>query len=189
MRMRYSDYVSTVVKELEDVLTAVKEDEVAQLVKAILEAKRIQVFGVGRMGFCGRAFAMRLMHLGLKAYVVWEAVTPSIGKGDLLIVNCGCTRFGRDVADLAKRAGATVALITAHPESEIGKLADVVLKLPAQLHEGGEGEHPSIQPMATLFEQSLFVLSDLIVLLLMERLKMSPAKMAERHTNLDGYTE
>lgn len=81
---------------------------------------------------------MRLMHLGLKAYVVWEAITPSIGEGDLLIVNCGCTRFGRDVADLAKRAGATVALITAYPESEIGKLADVVLNLPAQLHEGGE---------------------------------------------------
>ena len=185
--MRYKEYASKVVKEIEQVLSDVDEEEVLSFVDAIAEAQKIQVFGMGRMGFSGRAFAMRLKHLGLESYMVWETVTPAIGEGDLLIVNCGCTRFGEEVAKLAKKAGAKVALITAHPESDIGKISDVIVRLPAQVLRGGEGEIPSIQPMASLFEQTLLVLCDIVALLLIDKLRITEEYMEKMHTNLDSY--
>ena len=185
--MKYHDIASTVSQELAEVLGEVDESNVAEFIEAILKAKKIQVFGMGRMGCAANAFAMRLMHLGLEAYVVYETNTPNIGEGDLLVINCGCTTIGLEVARLAKKTRASIALITAHPDSEVGKLADVIVKLRGQVHEGAEDEHPSIQPMAALFEQSLFIFCDLVILLLMDRLKSTSSDMAKRHTNLDGY--
>jgi len=37
--------------------------------------------GVGRSGLIGRAFAMRLMHLGFEVYVLGETITPAVEKG------------------------------------------------------------------------------------------------------------
>ena len=185
--MAYREYASKVAKEIEQVLNAVDEDEVMLFVDAIANARKIQVFGMGRMGFSGRAFAMRLKHLGLESYMVWETVTPAIGEGDLLIINCGCTEFGEKVAQLGKKAGAKVALITAHPESDIGKISDVILRLPAQVLRGAKDEIPSIQPMASLFEQTLLILCDIIALLLIDKLGTTGEDMEKMHTNLDSY--
>lgn len=185
--MTYKEYASKVAGEIDQVLKEVDEEEVLSFVDAIAKAKRIQVFGMGRMGFSGRAFAMRLKHLGLESYMVWETVTPAIGQGDLLIVNCGCTRLGEEVAELAKKAGSKVALITGHPESDIGKISDVTVRLPAQVLKGKEGEIPSIQPMASLFEQTLLILGDIVALLLMDKLGVTEEDMEKMHTNLDTY--
>ena len=57
------------------------------LVDRIIKAKKIFVFGVGRSGYIGRCFAMRLMHLGFKSYFVGETSTPSYEKDDLLILS------------------------------------------------------------------------------------------------------
>ena len=37
--------------------------------------------GAGRSGLVAKAFAMRLMHLGLEAFVVGETITPALNKG------------------------------------------------------------------------------------------------------------
>ena len=185
--MSYKEYASKVAKEIEQVLGEVNEEEILFFADAIAEASKIQIFGMGRMGFSGRAFAMRLKHLGLESYMVWETVTPAIGEGDLLIINCGCTKFGEGVARLGKKAGAKVALITAHPESDIGKISDVIVRLPAQVLRGAEGEIPSIQPMASLFEQTLLILCDIVALLLMDKLGVTEEDMEKMHTNLDSY--
>ena len=41
--------------------------------------------------------------------------------------------------------------------------------------------------MAALCEQAVFLFEHIVVMLLMEKLVTTPAKMARRHTNLDGY--
>ncbi len=56
-------------------------------------------------------------------------------------------------------------------------------------HPGREGEIPSIQPMAALFEQTIFVFEDIIIQLLMKKLNITAEQMAQRHTALDGYME
>ena len=185
----YREIAETVLDEHKKVLLDVNEDEVQSLLSAIADAECIQVFGMGRMKCAVRAFVMRLMHMGLDAHVVYDTTCPNIGQGDLLIVNCACTSIGYTVMKLAKKAGAKIAAITAHPESEHGQLCDLTVRLRGQIHPGGEGEIPSIQPMASLFEQTLFVFEDIIVQLLMEKLKIMPQQMERRHTNLDGYMD
>jgi 6-phospho-3-hexuloisomerase len=63
-----------------------------------------------------------------------------------------------------------IALITAAPRSAIGKLAEVVVPVPAPTPKAGQVPAPSsIQPMGALFEQCLLRLFDAVVLRLMER--------------------
>jgi D-arabinose 5-phosphate isomerase GutQ len=57
------------------------------------------------------------------------------------------------------------------------------------VHGGRDYEIPSIQPMAALFEQTIFVFEDIIIQLLMKKLNITAEQMAKRHTNLDGYMD
>lgn len=61
-------------------LDKIKIDEINMFVKLIektyYENKKILVVGVGRSGLVGRAFAMRLRHLGVRSYVLGETITP-----------------------------------------------------------------------------------------------------------------
>jgi len=187
-----SEYVELAKKVLEEhkqVLLDVKEEEVEKLLDTIAEANCIQVFGMGRMKCAVRAFVMRLMHMGLDAHVVYDTTCPNIGPGDLLIVNCACTTIGYMVMQFAKKLGAKVVAITANPTSKAAKLCDFTVSLRGQVHGGRDYEIPSIQPMAALFEQTIFVFEDIIIQLLMKKLNITKEQMAKRHTNLDGYMD
>ncbi|MGI6326741.1 MAG: 6-phospho-3-hexuloisomerase [Saccharofermentanales bacterium] len=186
---KYKEIVQTVVCEHERVLMAVDPAELEILMDMICEAKCIQVFGMGRMKCAVRAFVMRLMHMGFDAHVVYDTTCPNIGQGDLLIVNCACTGVSYYVMELAKKNGASIAAITAHPESKWGALCDHTVRLSGQVNPGKDGEIASIQPMAALFEQTVFVLEDIIIMMLMEKKNITADQMAKRHTNLDGYME
>ena len=47
------------------------------LIKARNEGKKLLVVGAGRSGLIGKAFAMRLMHLGINVYVMGETSEKS----------------------------------------------------------------------------------------------------------------
>jgi len=185
----YKELVKKVLQEHEQVLLDVKDEEVERLLDAIAEAKCIQVFGMGRMKCAVRAFVMRLMHMGLDAHVVYDTTCPNIGPGDLLIANAACTTIGYTVIQFAKRLGAKVVAITANPRSKAAKLCDFTVSLRGQVHGGRDYEISSIQPMAALFEQTIFVFEDIIIQLLMKKLNITAEQMAKRHTNLDGYMD
>ncbi|MFC1738227.1 SIS domain-containing protein, partial [Planctomycetota bacterium] len=178
-----------VFEEHKKTLLDINEEEVEKLLDAIAEANCIQVFGIGRMKCAARAFVMRLMHMGFDAHIVFDTTTPNIGPGDLLIVNCACTTIGYTVMGLAKQRGAKIVAITANPKSKAADLCDFTVNLRGQVHGGRDYEIPSIQPMAALFEQAIFVLEDIIIQLLMKKLNITAEQMAKRHTNLDGYME
>lgn len=185
----YKDLAKTVLQEHEKVLMDVKDGDVEKLLDAIAKAKCIQVFGMGRMKCAVRAFVMRLMHMGLDAHVVYDTTCPNIGPGDLLIVNAACTTIGYTVMQFARKLGAKVVAITANPYSKAAKLCDFTVSLRGQVHGGRDYEIPSIQPMAALFEQTIFVFEDIIIQLLMKKLNITAEQMAKRHTNLDGYMD
>ena len=88
-------------------------------------------------------------------------------KGDLLIANSGSGEVVSvyNVAYLAKEAGASVITVTANPEGRIAKISEVVVHLPAEVWGPGKDTVPSIQPMGCLFEQSLLILRNLMVLI------------------------
>jgi 6-phospho-3-hexuloisomerase len=46
---------------------------------------------MGRMQLSVRAFAIRLTHMGIPTYVVYDTTSRRIGPGDLLIGHCAVT--------------------------------------------------------------------------------------------------
>jgi len=71
------------------------------------------------------------------------------------------------------------------PEGRIAKISEVVVHLPAEVWGPGKDTVPSIQPMGCLFEQSLLILHDLMVLVLMEKMGITASRMAKRHRNVE----
>jgi 6-phospho-3-hexuloisomerase len=183
--MHYSALVHTVLEENRQVLEAVDPRSVNQLIEEIVQAKSVHLYAMGRMQLSVRAFAMRLTHMGIPTHIVYDTTSPRIGQGDLLIGHCAVTNVELNVVKLAKTAGARIALLTAHPENEHGQIADLCVRVPGQIF-GGDQEVPSVQPMASLLEQALFLFTDIVVMLLIERKGVSVQTMQEHHTNLEG---
>ncbi len=158
------------------------------LSEAVAKARRIFVAGVGRAGLAARSFAMRLMHLGKDTHFIWEDTCPGMGKGDLFIVVNGRGEIGHlnQVAENARKTGAFIFLITAQRNSTASRLADAMLFVPAAVFKGtDEGCVPSGQPMGNLFEQHLFMLSDIAVMLMEKELRVDPKQMESRHRNIE----
>jgi 6-phospho-3-hexuloisomerase len=184
----FRQLTETVVAENAAVLNAVDPQEIDALISEILRAKTIQIYAMGRMQLSARAFAMRLKHMGFDTYVVYDTTTPHIGAGDLLIIHCAVTNVELNVITCAKQAGARIALLTAHPENQHGQLADLCVLVPGQIFGTGK-ELPSVQPMASSLEQSLFLLVDIVTMMLIERKGVSIAQMQASHTNLEGLPQ
>ena len=89
------------------------------------------------------------------------------------------------LAKKAKKNGVTLALLTMDKESEIAKLADVVVGLPGVSPKLKENNLTSIQPMGSAFEQISFLTYDGIILELMERMGETGESMLERHTDME----
>ena len=183
--MGYSELMQKVIEENKNVLERINLAELDRLLGEIEKARTIELFAMGRMGLSMRGFAMRLKHMGYNTYVVYDTTTPSIGKGDLLLGICAVNNVELNVIKCAKNAGATIGLLTAHPENEHGKYADFTVRVPGQIF-GGPDEVKSIQPMASLLEQSMFLFTDIIVMMLIERNKVDIKAMHLRHSNLEG---
>jgi 6-phospho-3-hexuloisomerase len=176
-----------IISELQSVLEKVDVRSVDELARALLRARKIFIYGQGRTGHVSRAFAVRLMHLGMDAHFVGETTTPPITRHDLCLVNSGTgrTRFVYHVAAAAKEAGARLATITAHPEARIAAMADIVVHVPAPTKGEVNRNTTTRQPPGSLFEQATLLLMDTLVLVLMDRLHLTPKKLAKRHANIE----
>jgi 6-phospho-3-hexuloisomerase len=65
-------------------------------------------------------------------------------------------------------------------------MADFVLFVPAAVFNGTDDRAvPSIQPMGNLFEQHLYMLFDIIIMMLEEDLQVSHEEMEGRHRNIE----
>lgn len=186
--MTARDHTAAVLGELERTLGAISPDAAEKLVDRIVGARKILVAGAGRSGLAVRGFAMRLMHMGFDAYVVGETVTPNFETTDLLLIGSGSGETGSlvQMAKKAREIGGNIALVTIFPESSIGRLADVTIRIPAPTPKvSADSGWSSIQPMGTLFEQSLSIFLDLTILRLMQRATQDSAGMFRRHANLE----
>ena len=185
--MKTVKYAAEIVKELQRSVTLISEEEAERLADVIQTAGKVFFAGAGRSGFMGRAFAMRLMHMGINAFVVGETVTPGIGSDDLLIIGSGSgeTQSLVTMARKAKQLGATVVTVTIQPDSSLGSLSDFSVKLPGSPKDQANAGDLTIQPMASLFEQTLIILYDAVILRLMDQKDQSSGQMFGRHANLE----
>ena len=165
--------------EVQSTLSQVPVDAAEKIILKIQTHPRVFCFAAGRSGLMLRAFAMRLAQMGKTVYVVGETVTPAIGPEDLLILASasGETKTVLLYAEEAKKAGAELLIITARAASSLCALspADVCLPAPTKDETGGG------QLMGSLFEQSLFLFLDGVIL----RLSASCQELRRRHANLE----
>jgi 6-phospho-3-hexuloisomerase len=181
--------ITTVADEISTVLSQVSEEEASQLSKLLLGAKRIFVYGEGRSGLMGKAFAMRLMHGGFPVYVIGETVTPSIEADDLLVAISGSGSTGAilQFAEKAKELGAKVFLVTTNKESKIAVVCDGILVIPAATKHRRPSEPKTIQPLGNQFDQSVHLVLDAIIIGTLQAgdQESAYAEMTKRHTNLE----
>lgn len=149
-------------------------------------ARTIACYGVGREGLMMKALCMRLMHLGLDAHVVGDMTTPPVGPGDLLVVSAGPGTFATVVAllDVARGAGARTVVVTAQPDGDAPRRADLVVHLPAQTM-ADDTAPASVLPMGSLYEAVQLLFFDVVSIRLRERSGQRPEEMRARHTNLE----
>ena len=110
-----------------------------------------------------------------------------MGIGDLLIVSAGPGDFAtiEELMNIARTAGAKTAIVTAQISSNLARHADVVLHIPAQTMANDQTGKLSVLPMGSLFEASMMLVFELIILRLRDRLGETPESIRARHTNLE----
>ncbi|MCA1818786.1 MAG: SIS domain-containing protein [Halobacteriales archaeon] len=174
------DYIAAAVRRTVEVDGRI----LGEFLDALQPARRVFLYGRGRSGFVARAFAVRLMHLGFQTYVVGETITAPVKRDDVVILvsGSGSTYPVVMTAELGRRQGATVVAITAQPESEIARLAHVVVPL---IPPEGNGARAKLAPLGTLFETGAWLFFDAVVAMLMERLGETEALMRKRHATLE----
>lgn len=180
-------YISAL-SELQGVFDKIDDAGVDTALDMIAKARTTVVFGGGRERLQIMGFAMRLHHMGLKVAVAGDMTTPPVGAGDLFLVTVGPGEISTALAllDVAKKAGATILLLTAQPKGRAAAFADHVLTIPAQTMADDQGaKKTSVLPMGSLYEGALFVLFEVMILKLRDRLKISPDLMRANHTNLE----
>lgn len=169
-------YLNEILAEISVVCSKSHFDDVDRFIDQILLAEKIVCVGAGRVGLSLRAFSKRLKHLGKESYFISDEVLPRFGKSDLMIIGSGSGETA-SILTLAKKCQeykANLILITTNPNSSIAQISDVVLVL-------NFDEVKTIQPMTSLFEQTLFITLDAVVLELMKKLNVEEKQMKEIH--------
>jgi 6-phospho-3-hexuloisomerase len=178
-------------------INAGQVDRMAEVLVDLYHRKgKVLVMGAGRSGLVGKAFAMRLLHLGFNSYVLGETIVPSISRGDVAVAISGSGRTGLivEAADAAKKVGAYVIAITTYPESPLGQLADLVVMVPGRSKVSKMddyfarqilGLHEPLAPLGTLFEDTAMLLLDGVIYYLMMRLNVTEDEMRNRHANIE----
>jgi len=182
---------------------AIKELDPAQvekMIEMIIEAKdrKIFVVGMGRSGFVGRAFALRLMNLGFNVYFLGETITPAAGKDDLVIAisGTGMTKLVLSAATAAKEIGAKVVAITSYKDSTLGQIADQIVLIGGRTKMGWPreedylarqilGEREPLSPLGSIFENNCMVFLDGLIVELMYRMKKNENDLKTRHATIE----
>jgi len=152
---------------------------VERAVKVLRKAPHIFVYGAGRSGIIGRAFAMRLVQTGLVAYVIGESVTPIVRKGDAVFILSGQGESSSSIqtANIVRREGADLIVLTGKATSKLAHAATVLLSL--EFRE--DPDRPRLAPLGTLFEAASLSLTDGIIAELMAERGETEDSMRRRH--------
>ena len=168
--MGFKNNTEIVLHELNTVLDKIDSAVINQVIEIINGSDKVFFTALGRAGFMGKSFVMRLMHMGKEVYVVGETNTPNFEKDDVLIICSGSgeTKQFIQIAEKAKSYGGKLIVFTATPKSTLADMSDCSIVIQAPSKKQDDSAFQSIQPMASLFEQGILLVGDSIVLTMME---------------------
>jgi 6-phospho-3-hexuloisomerase len=173
------DAMNFLISEIGAALEQVPERSIEGCIDHIVRAKRIFVYGVGRSGLVGQAFAVRLVQMGLNVHFVGDTTTPIVKEGDLLIVlsNTGETMSAVQTANIVRRLNASVVAITGKVNSKLAHTANLVIVI----SDPASAQKERTAPLGTVFEDAALVFLDSLVPKLMVRLGQTESSMRGRH--------
>lgn len=182
--MHYSKHI---VEEINHVISQINEDDIERVSKHLLTNKRIFVTGEGRSGLMGKSFAMRLMHLGLTVFVIGETITPALQANDILIAvsGSGTTKSVIDKVEIAQRLNCQIISFTTNNQSQLAEKSVESIIIPAATKYRRSDEFQTIQPLGSLFDQSLHVVLDTVCLYVAKGVKADHDDAFKRHSNVE----
>lgn len=183
----YTDTVKEVLLEIDEALGAVEHKSVEKFVRALLEADQVYFVGVGRVLISLKAICKRLAHLGIKTHYVGEITEPAITDKDLLIVGSGSgeSLFPLGIARKAYSIGAKIVHVGSNPDSEMKAICEFMVRIPVRTKKYLEDEIQSVQPMTSLFEQSLLLFGDVVAKMIIDERKLDMRSLWKYHANLE----
>ncbi|MFW9936082.1 MAG: SIS domain-containing protein [Candidatus Thorarchaeota archaeon] len=137
----------------------------------LINKRKFFLLASGRSAFILQCFATRLVHLGAEVYMVTNlASMPSLTKNDILIVLSGSGTTAIVVSLLKNYVNTVkpygIVTITSHPETIIGRVADITIKLKGRTKRDKVDLHDDtalLTPEGTAFEQVAFTYLDAII--------------------------
>ncbi|MGN0371381.1 MAG: 6-phospho-3-hexuloisomerase [Enterocloster sp.] len=180
-----NNITDVVLQELKQSLSGISQESILKMAEQITMEQRIFCDAAGRSRLQVGGFAMRLIQMGFQAQIVGEPTTPAITPGDVLFV-CSASGSTPSLVEHARKArdmGVKLMLITANEASALSGLSDCKIVIAASSKQ--QKTSASIQPMGSLFEQSVGILMDIIVMHLMERYHITSDDMYRNHSNLE----
>lgn len=175
----YKEAVGRIIDAVREVAENIPQKELDALMDCIMSNGKIFIYGSGRSGLVGQYFAVRLVQLGRDdVHFVGDMTTPIIGRDDvvILISNTGETMSAVQTANIARRLGARVVCITASRYSKLAHASNTVIALDTDIEFDG-----SVLPLGTLFEDSVIMMLDGLIPILMERVGVTESDMRMRH--------
>jgi len=194
--MIINDAIEEIVDNVMAVSAEIDEKKVNEMMDILTSSKNVFLLGQGRSGLVARAFAMRLMHLGISVYVVGETITPAIGEEDCLLAISGSgeTSYIISTAMIAKKRGAKLVAVTSYEKSTLGTISDLIMHIKGRTKVDSEknyikrqmnGKHLSLSPLGTLFEVSTLIFLDALIAQLMDKMGKTEDDLKKRHTVLE----
>jgi 6-phospho-3-hexuloisomerase len=173
---RAQEYIGS---RVSDSLASINPTLILRTLELLTRAPSIFVYGAGRSGIIGRAFAMRLVQAGLRAYVIGESVTPIVQRGDAVVIlsRSGESYSSMQTANIVRREGAELVVITTRPTSKLAHAASILISI--DLPE--DAERSRLAPLGTLFESASLRLTDALIAALLVARGENEESMRARH--------
>jgi 6-phospho-3-hexuloisomerase len=194
--MILNEAIDEIIDNIQEVSSEIDSESIMQMLNMLIDAKNVFIIGLGRSGLVARAFAMRLMHLGISVYVVGETITPAINSDDCLLAISGSgeTSFIISTAKTSKNRNAKIIAVTSYDDSTLGKLSDLIIHIKGRTKIDSEkdyikrqinGRHQPLAPLGTLFEVSTLIFLEGVIAELMNKMGKTEADLKARHTVLE----
>lgn len=173
--------------EVNKALSLISDEHAAAVVEQLISARKVFAIGVGRVMIVLQAFVKRLNHLGIEAYYVGEINEPAITDEDVLIVASGSGESVIPVAieRVALKFKPTVIYIGSNLSSTAAGMSNLQLRIPCKTKLNLEDELQSVQPMSSLFEQSLLLTLDTLAFMIVEKKNLIMKELWLKHANLE----
>ena len=150
--------------------------------------RRFFLLASGRSAFILQCFATRLVHLGARVFIVTNlASMPALRDKDILIVLSGSGTTGIVVSLLNNYVNTVkpygIVTITSHPETVIGRIADITIKLKGRTKKDKViGDNAVLAPEGTMFEIAAFCYLDAIIAELAIKMGKTNRELLKKHS-------